>query len=564
MKHLKFTLVLFCSFMVMNFSRAQSIEEGKKFMYYEKYISAKNVFQQLLNANPASDEAAYWLGQAMIAPDEDKDVAGAKSVYIKALQTSPNSGLLYAGLGHVELLEGKTADARNHFETALSLGGSKNTDVMGAVGFANGDFDSRLGDATYAVKVLKQATETRRFKDAKIMTDLGDAYRKMGDGGNAQLAYEEAMKMDPNFARAAFRIGRIYQSQGRSQEQLYLKYYNDAIAMDPNYTRVYFILHQYYYETDVVKSAEYLDKYLTAKGSDETNACFLRAQMKYAQGLFAETVTSCDACIAASPNPYPNLFGVKAYAAVKLGDTTAALQGFEEYFKKQKAEKIGPRDFATYASLLWGVPGKEAKAADYIYKAVALDSIESNKAAYLKMLAQKYTEQKDYLNAANTYAKVISVKPNFTNVDLFNAGYNFYAANKFDSSNRYFTIFTEKYPDDILGYYMLGNASAVIDSTNELGLAIPHYQKTIELGEKDLEKPNTKNRLLVAYRYFLGYYFNYKKDKDSALVYVNKALELDPNDESMKSNKEFIMKYDPNAQPKQAAKKSEAPATKNK
>ncbi|MGB4845137.1 MAG: tetratricopeptide repeat protein [Ferruginibacter sp.] len=556
MKNLKFTLILLSSFLAVNFSNAQSIEDGKKFMYYDKFISAKNVFQQLLTANPANDEAAYWLGQALIGPDEDKDVDGARAVYQKALAANPNSALLNAGMGHIELLEGKTAAARSHFETAISIGGNKNVDVLDAVGFANGDFDSKLGDAAYAVEKLKQATDTRRFKDAKVMTDLGDAYRKLGDGGNAQLSYEEALKMDPSYARAKFRLGRIYQSQGRAQEAIYLQYYNEAIAMDPNYTRVYWFLHQYYYETDVVKSANYLDKYLQAKGSDETNACFLNAQMKFAQGLFAQTITASDACIAADPNPYPNLYGIKAFAAVKLGDTVAAKQAFEMYFQKQKPAKIGPRDYATYASILWDTtPGNQATVVQYIDKAVALDTLESNKAAYLKWLGQAYVKQKNYGEAAKVFGRVISVKPNYTNVDLFNAGYNFYVADQYDSSNRYFKLYTEKYPDDIMGYYMMGNAYSVIDSTSALGLAIPYFNKTIEIGEADTTKANAKNRLMVAYKFFIGYYFNTKKDKDSALIYVDKALVLDPADESMISNKEFIMKYDPNAAPKQAAKK---------
>lgn len=563
MKNLKFTLILLGSLLAANFSNAQTIEDGKKFMYYEKFISARNVFQQLLTANPANDEAAYWLGQALIGPEEDKDIAGAKAVYVKALQTTPNSALLNAGLGHVELLEGKTAEARNHFETALSIAGNKNVDVLGAVGYANGDFDSKKGDAAYAVEKLKMATETKRFKDAKVMTDLGDAYRKLGDGGNAQLSYEEALRMDPTYARAKFRLGRIYQSQGRSQEAIYLQYYNEAIAMDPNYTRAYWILHQYFYETDVVKSAMYLDKYLAAKGSDETNSCFLNAQMKFAQGLFAQALAASDNCIAESATPYPNLYGLKAYASVKLGDSIGAKQAFEQYFQKQKPGKIGPRDYATYASVLWQFPGNDALAAEMINSAVNLDTLDANKASYLKLLAQRYSAQKLNLEAAKTYGRVVAIKPNYTNVDLFNAGYNFYAINEFDSSNKYFKLYTEKYPDDIMGYYMLANANSAIDSNSVLGLAVPYYQKTIEIGEKDPTAPNVKNRLMVSYKYFLGYYFNVKKEKDSALVYVDKALALDPTDESMISNKEFIMKYDPNAPPKQAAKKPQG-AAKNK
>ena len=33
-------------------------------------------------------------------------------------------------------------------------------------------------------------------------------------------------------------IGRIYQTQGYSQEQYYMKYYNEAIAKDPKFAPV--------------------------------------------------------------------------------------------------------------------------------------------------------------------------------------------------------------------------------------------------------------------------------------------------------------------------------------
>ena len=54
---------------------AQSLEDGRKLMYYEKYISAKNVFQNLVNTNANNVNAVYWLGQSMILPDENKDIA---------------------------------------------------------------------------------------------------------------------------------------------------------------------------------------------------------------------------------------------------------------------------------------------------------------------------------------------------------------------------------------------------------------------------------------------------------------------------------------------------------
>ena len=61
------------------------------------------------------------------------------------LATNPNSPLLIAGMGHIELIEGKKQDARNRFETAISLSQGKSIPVLNAVGFANANPDSKMG-----------------------------------------------------------------------------------------------------------------------------------------------------------------------------------------------------------------------------------------------------------------------------------------------------------------------------------------------------------------------------------------------------------------------------------
>src|SRR5438128_8797610 len=115
MNKIKAALFFVTAMLFINSVSAQSIEDGKKFLYYEKYKSAKNVFEKLLAENPNNVDAAYWLGQALIRPDDDmgRDIAAAKALYQKTLSANSNSALLTAGMGHIELLEGKTQDARN-------------------------------------------------------------------------------------------------------------------------------------------------------------------------------------------------------------------------------------------------------------------------------------------------------------------------------------------------------------------------------------------------------------------------------------------------------------------
>ncbi len=552
MKKIKVGVMFLAGLLFTNLIFAQSVDDGKKFIYYERYKSAKESLQKVLAANPNNDEAAYWLGQAMIRPDDKtaKDIADAKTLYQTKLAANPNSALLMAGIGHIELLEGKTQDARNHFEAAISLSQGKSIPVLNAIGFANGDFDSKNGDPAYAIDKLKQATQIKKFNDPDVYVNLGDAYRKFQDGGNAILSYQAALALDPKYARANYRMGKVYESQGAGQVSIFMKYYNDAIAQDPAYAPVYNNLYQYYYNTDVPKSAEYLEKWL-ANADDDPKACYYRASIKYAQGLFNDAISKANECITAGgATPYANLYGLIAYAYNRLNDSINAKKYFEEYFQKQLPEKIGGGDYSTFATILLKFPGNEAQAGTYIDKAVALDSIESNKVSYLKAIAGVYQSQKKYKESADWFKKILFVKKNLSKTDLYNAGYDYFRGAQFDSSISVFNMYTQKFPDDIFGYYMIGKANAGIDSTGAQGLAVAPYEKAIEIGEKAPDKEKVKVQLIGAYKFFIEYYYNVKKDQATALSYIDKALALDPSDTQLVSNREFIATNDPKAPPK--------------
>ncbi len=106
---------------------AQSVDQGKKFLYYQRYKSAQDQFEKLLAANPNDINAVYWLGQTFLA---NKNQQAAKDLYQKALGTNGTAPLILVGVGHIELLEGKANDARQRFETAISLTKGKDIDVL--------------------------------------------------------------------------------------------------------------------------------------------------------------------------------------------------------------------------------------------------------------------------------------------------------------------------------------------------------------------------------------------------------------------------------------------------
>lgn len=530
MRKIKIISFLLSFLISANILFAQSIDEGKRFLYYERYNSAKDVFNKLVNANPNNVDAVYWLGQTYLG---EEDSISAKALYQKTLNANPNSPLMLVAMGHIALLENQNNDARNRFETAISLTKGKDYNVINAISRAN--VDTKAGDAVYAIGKIKTIPENKRT--AEIWTTLGDAYRKLIDGANAQLAYQSALAVDPNYARASFMIGRLYQTQGFTQELYYMKYYNEAITKDPKFAPVYVWLSQYYYKRDINKAKEYLDKYIAVADADTQN-CYYQASYLYASGQYQQTITKANECISAGgKNPHPSLFGLKAFAYDKLGDSANAKTFFEMYFQKQNPEKLESGDYAKYGLVLLKFPGNEATAAGYIQKAIALDTLEENKIEYITSVANSYLASKNYNEAAKWYTKLFSIKKNVTRTDIYNAGYNYYRGGNYKATDSIFGLYQQKYPEDILGVYMRARASEGIDTAGVLGLAKPYYEKVIQLGEASTDTARVKSQLIVAYNYMIAYYYNVKKDKATALSYNDKILAIDPTNAQAIANK---------------------------
>jgi len=539
---------------------AQSIDDGKKFLNYERYTSAQNVFSKLVAANPNDIEAVYWLGQTYIENTDNPDTAAAKALYQKALQANPNTPLLMVGMGEISLMEGQKEDARNKFEAAMSIPKKKDLpEIQEAVGRAN--VDTKSGDPVYAIGLLNQAADKDK-KNVEVQILLGDAYRKMIDGANATTSYTNALAIDPRSARANFMIGRIYETQGYGQEPIYMKYYNAAIASDPNFAPVYYWLYNYYYERDVNNSREYLNKYIAVADPDSKN-CYAEASLLYVSRLYQQAIAKSDECISTGGTKvYPNVYGLKAYSYDKLGDSINAKKYFDEFFAKVNPDKIGPNDYATYGKVLLKIPAKDSLdkahndslASIYIGKAVALDTVPANKLDYIKSTAESLIASKNYADAGKWYTKVLKLKPDYGKIDLYYAGYNDYRGGAYSNADSIFGLYTQKYPEDIFGWYMKAHSQEGIDSTGINGLAKPSYEKVISIADTSADKDKVKANEITAYRYMVAYHYNVKHNKDSALYFNSKILQLDPNDTQAQTNDKALRALP--SQPSQPAKTS--------
>jgi predicted Zn-dependent protease len=549
-----------CLILTGNILFAQSIKDGRQFLTRGRYQSAEQVFQQLLAKDANNTEAAYWLGQTYL--DDDRayvDTAAAKALYQKTLQANPNDALMMIGMGQIDIMEGNKDAAKNKFEAAIDKTKKRDLpDILYAVGRAN--IEPKGGDIMYGIEKLKQATE-RDKKNADLYNEIGLGYWKLHDGGNATTNFQTALSLDPADAMASFYIGRIFETQGYGQESIYMRYYQDAIRQDPAYAPVYYWLYTYYYSRDVNKAAEYLNKYIANADNDSKN-CYAKASLLFVSKKYQESITQADACIdSAGGKSDPNLYGIKGYAYNELGDSLQAKASFDKFFAVANPDKIGAGDYLTYGQVLLKIPGQEQAGIDYINKAIDLDTLVANKVKYAKDVAQNLSGQKKYAEAGKWYGKVLTLDSSYGKTDLFYAGYNDLLGQNYVAADSVFKLYQQKYPEDPYGWYLGGHAVEGID-TAQTGMAKPLYEKVIQIADTTQDKASIKDKLVPSLRYMVAYYYNIQHQVDSAIMFNNKILEIEPTDATALQTKDALESVQ--KQQKAAADKAKQPAADNK
>lgn len=546
------------SALLCNAAFAQSVDEGKKFYYYEKYVSAKDALEKAVAAKPDDVDAVYWLGQTLI---EMKDTAGAKAVFQKALQAKGSDPLLLAGIGQVELMEKKTNEARQRFETAISLTKGKDIGILNAVGRANAS--TAEGDAKYAIEKLTLATQIKKFKEADVYINLGDAQRKLMDGGAAVTAYQNAFGLDPKLAEAKYKVGKIYVTQGPDQAKIFLENFNEAVTIDPAYAPAYYDMYSYWYSRDVNKAKEYFAKYKA--NTDFTPSVEAEEiSLVYASGDFKGAIAKADEKIQKEGDKADiKLYRTKAYAYDKLGDSVNALQNMEIFLAKAPSDIILPDNYVKMAEISAKFPDKVAQADEYFNKVISMDTVVASRVNYAKAASEMYKKINDRARSAEWLTKILTFKPDYSKVDLYYAGFENFYAEKYTSADSIATLYKTKFPDDLQGYYLAFRSkwsadTAAISSGIPSEAPVADATKLIELAETD--KAKYKQSLLVAYGYMAGYQANNLKDYAAAITWLEKILEVDPSNADAAANIEVLKNALNKPKQKPAAPAAKKPA----
>jgi tetratricopeptide (TPR) repeat protein len=504
----------------------QSLDELKKHLYYEHYTAAKLAAKNLLAQTNPHPDAWYWLGEIYL---QEKKLDSAEATFKQGLDYAQKNNfsprqdpLIYIGWAHLLMMKGDSVAARTELENLLSQSKYKNPTALLAAARAN--IDSPRGDLNWALDLLERAAK-RDKKNAAILMARGDLYRRLINGGGAITSYNEALSLDPSLAEAYYKQGKIYKSQ--NNESVYLGLFEKAIQADPNYAPALYELYDYYFYKDVAKAKHYLDAYI--KSSEPSiRHHYMLADLEFIAKNYQDAINHAQTVMATEKEKSePRLYKLLAYSYEATGDSAKALQEMKMYFDKSDTARQIAKDFELMGRLTMAVEGDKEEAANWYQKAWELSEDVDEKMKYLSLLADWEKQNGNRLQEAYWRQQIYTTKYQPSNVDLYNWGLALFAGEDYKKADSVFAIYSEKYPGQVYGYLWRAKSNALIDSTMELGLAVPHYQKLIEVASADSIK--NKSLLLSAYGYLGSYEANIRKDFDASLDYFEKLLALDPD-----------------------------------
>ncbi|UYQ93438.1 hypothetical protein MKQ68_25565 [Chitinophaga horti] len=544
---------------------AQSVEDGLKNLYYEKYQSAKQDFEKVIAAKPTEDKAYYYLGIAELGLENK---AGAVAAFQKGLTAVPNSPLLTAGLGRIDLIDGKVEAAKQKFEAASTATEGRNGDVARAIADANSEIKG--GDRGYALSVMEKLlnNEGRKKKEVYNATaadyiELGDAYRMLGgeNGGKAITTYEKALELDAKNAEAVTKQGIVNYNARLLQDAV--ASWTNATNMDPNYAPAFQELFEFYFtpkpnQFSVEHAKNYLQKYLAvADPADKLKNQYWLAYMSYLSNDYADAIAKGTAALAEANEVYkPKFSRLVGLSHLLKGDSLTALKVAEDYAKSVGEDKLEAQDYKLMQQI-YGKLQSADSATQASYTQKSLDYLEKYAEADTSRDAEKYITVAEAYKAANAlrragdwYTKALEAK--ITNkdqvsaMDYYNPGNAYYYGSAggtdtaaLDKSLAAFALLAEKYPDITTGHYWSGRAAAAKDVEAKSGIAKPYFEKYISMAEGDPAK--NKTGLITAYTYLMVYYYNLE-DKANLKSYIDKILPLDPENGTVKAINDAMSK----------------------
>jgi hypothetical protein len=334
-------------------------------------------------------------------------------------------------------------------------------------------------------------------------------------------------------------MGQIFLSQ--KNKDVYTDYFQKAVSADPLYAPAWYRLYLYEFNRNPAQAMNYYTQYMN--NADHTlQTEYDLADLLYLNKQYDEAIQKADKIIKEEHDkPKPRLFKLIAYSYAGKKDTSAALTAMTKYFDNEEDSNVIAKDYEAMSAYTFSA-GQDSLAEVYLGKAAGLEQDSSVRFNDYKKLADLAKQRKDYAAQAKWLAKYCTGNANASNLDLFYWGIAYYRIENYALADSVFGLYINKYPDQSFGYYWQAKSRALQDTAMVTGLAIPAYQKLVEVLNKDTADENYKKWISEAYGYLAAYAVNSKKDYTEGISYFQKVLDIDPDNAAAKKYVDVLNK----------------------
>lgn len=436
-----------------------------------------------------------------------------------------------------QIINAKGADYEKQLKQ-LYKDNKKDPEVLVGIGRAllnAKDFENAVKFADYAL--------ARNGKYAKAFLLKGDVAVSKDDAGAAAENYQQAKYFDPKDPEGYYKYAMIL--RGRSPEEAVanleeLRTQRPDYPVDALCGRIYYIAQKY-------ENAEgYYDKVVDKSKMEDEDITYY-AMSTWLLGKREKSIDICKTGLARDPRR-AGWNRIAFYNYTDLKDSGNALEYADRLFNKSDSAHFIAEDYVYYGTALQQAERWDDAINAYNQAIVENKDNAKQIAIINKNLSDVYLKKGDFDNAVAAFEKSMGGEPTMDNLDNLGSLYADIASKKtqagdqagaedaFKKADAAYARMGELFPNyGNYVNYMRGQINANLDPDSKQGLAKPYYEALSTALEEKADKNSSELAMQKqAYLYLIVYSYNVKQDKDTAKVYANKMLVIDPENEIAK------------------------------
>jgi tetratricopeptide (TPR) repeat protein len=528
----KFLLSLLVAGTLAAGAQSQGYKDGIEYYKAGQYDNAKTILERTINDSSTDKSLAqYYLGQVAL---QKGDKATAKACFEKGIAANADCAYNYVGLGALDLLNGNATQAQDNFKKAQSLAKKDNElTVSIARSYYNADPVKYSKEIT---KYIDKARKDSKNQEASIYIFEGDRLFDQASYGDAAAQYEQAINFDNNspegyvkYANAYFNVNQNFAIQ--KLEELNQLQPNSALAQRE-------LAEKYYEGNHWNKASDKYGEYIKNPNHFPEDKSRYSVLLYYGE-KYQQSLDVANEYLSQDPSNFL-MQRLRFLDQAALKDYTNAQQSAESFFKNNPNGRFTSNDYTTYAEVLTNL-GQDSLAVVQYEIAAQRDPENAN---LLKELSAKYSDNKDYVKAAETYDAYLKLQENPSLNDYLGMTgryLNAAATCKDDATQRvamadrgleYIDKVIERAEPQASLYQRKARLYIARNGNQPDQNAIDTYKKMFELLDQDpanANPSNPNNQLSLykeGYTFAYLYYGNIAKDKDKASYYNEKMAHV--------------------------------------